>query len=70
MLNKLLTACALIVTLGGVAPAFAQATPDGLVRQISTDVIASAKIDKSIQAGDINRIITLVDAKVMPSVNF
>jgi phospholipid transport system substrate-binding protein len=53
-----------------VAPAAAQAAPDVLVRQISTDVIDAARTDKAIQAGDINRIIALVDAKVMPSVNF
>jgi phospholipid transport system substrate-binding protein len=48
----------------------ADVTPEGLVRQISTEVIEAAKTDKAIQAGDINRVITLVDAKVMPSVNF
>ena len=53
-----------------VAPAFAQTAPDALVRQISVDVIDAAKADKAIQAGDMSRIVTLVDAKVMPSVNF
>ena len=52
------------------APAHAQATPDALVRQISIDVIDTAKADKAIQAGDMARITALVDAKVMPSVNF
>jgi phospholipid transport system substrate-binding protein len=56
-----------------VAPTQAQqaaTTPDALVRQISTDVIDSVKGDKALQSGDINKIIALVDAKVMPSVNF
>jgi phospholipid transport system substrate-binding protein len=44
--------------------------PDALVRQISTEVIDTVKADKEIQAGNIERIITLVDAKVMPHVNF
>lgn len=52
------------------APAFAQTTPDALIKQISTEVIDVAKTDKAIQAGDINKIIALVDSKVMPSVNF
>ena len=52
------------------APAFAQTTPDALVKQISTEVIDVAKTDKAIQAGDMNKIIALVDSKVMPSVNF
>jgi phospholipid transport system substrate-binding protein len=52
------------------APVFADAEAEALVRRISTEVLDTAKADKSIQAGDINKIITLVDAKVMPSVNF
>lgn len=48
----------------------AETAPDALVRQISGEVIAAAKADKAIQSGDINKIITLVDAKVMPALNF
>ena len=40
------------------------------MRQISVEVIDAAKADKAIQAGDVSRIIALVDAKVMPNVNF
>ena len=43
---------------------------DAFVRQISTDVIDAVKADKSIQNGDVSRIRALVDAKVMPHVNF
>jgi len=48
----------------------AQETPDALIMRISSDVIEAVKADKSIQAGDVRQIIVLVDAKVMPSVNF
>ncbi len=57
----------------GLAPwlaARAQEAPEALVMRISTDVIEATKADKAIQAGDVQRIIVLVDAKVMPSVNF
>jgi phospholipid transport system substrate-binding protein len=73
VLKNLLTASSLALSLLLAAtglPAHAQATPDALVRQISVDVIETAKADKQIQAGDINRIIALVDTKVLPSVNF
>jgi phospholipid transport system substrate-binding protein len=40
------------------------------VRQISTEVIDTVKTDREIQAGSIERIMALVDAKVMPHVNF
>ena len=68
MLKNLLSVSTLLVTLA--APAFAQQAPEALVRQISVDVIETAKTDKAIQAGDFNRIQSLVDSKVMPSVNF
>jgi phospholipid transport system substrate-binding protein len=74
MLKKLFSVCglptALLVSLLVSLPAQAQVAPDALVRQISTDVIESVKSDKLIQAGDVSRITALVDAKVMPSVDF
>lgn len=43
---------------------------EALVKKIAVDVIDGAKADKGIQAGEVGRIIGLVDAKVMPNVNF
>ena len=54
--------------LAQAAPALT--APDALIRQISTEVIDSVKSDKAIQAGDVSKIIALVDTKVMPHVNF
>ena len=45
-------------------------TADAFVKQVSTDVMDALKADKAIQAGDVGRIRGLVDAKVMPFVNF
>jgi phospholipid transport system substrate-binding protein len=70
MLKTLLTRITLVCALALAAVAHAQTTPDALVRQISTEVIDTAKADKAIQAGEVGRIITLVDTKVMPHVNF
>lgn len=44
--------------------------PDQLIRGLSIEVLESVKSDKDIQAGNVNKIIALVDAKVMPHVNF
>jgi len=63
-------ASALVLTVWSAAHAQAAVAPDALVRQISTEVIDTVKADKDIQAGNLNRIIALVDAKVMPHVNF
>lgn len=51
-------------------PALAQTAPEALIQRMSTEVIESVKADKAIQAGDVGKIIALVDAKVMPNVNF
>jgi phospholipid transport system substrate-binding protein len=70
--TALLAALVSVTGLGGWPVAHAQAVvaPDALVRQISTEVIETVKSDKEIQAGSLSRIISLVDAKVMPHVNF
>jgi phospholipid transport system substrate-binding protein len=67
-LAKKLFAAAALVAAGTAA--FAQTGPDALVRQLSNEVIDTVKSDKDIQAGNLNKIIALVDAKVMPHVNF
>ena len=50
--------------------AHAETAPDALVKQLSTEVIDTVKADKDIQAGDVRKVIALVDAKVLPHVNF
>jgi len=72
VLKPFVSAFAFVLALAGfaAAPARAEVAPDALVRQISNDVLDAVKADKAIQAGDVGRIITLVDAKVMPNVNF
>jgi phospholipid transport system substrate-binding protein len=72
MFKNLLTASAFALATATVAISAqaAAGTPEALVRQISVDVIEAAKKDSAIQDGDINRIISLVDSKVLPSVNF
>jgi phospholipid transport system substrate-binding protein len=44
--------------------------PDALVKRLSTDVLETIKADKSIKAGDVSKIMVLVDTKIMPNVNF
>ncbi len=48
----------------------ADEAPDALVKRLSADVLDSIKADKSIQSGDITKIVALVDGKIMPNVNF
>ncbi len=53
-----------------VAQAQAGKAPDALIKEVSTDVLETLKADKSYKQGDLQKIIGLVDAKVMPHVNF
>jgi phospholipid transport system substrate-binding protein len=69
MLSLKRTLAGLVMSVAA-ATTMAQTTPDALIKQVSTDVIDTIKTDKAIQAGDVSKIIALVDAKVMPHVNF
>ena len=48
----------------------AEQAPDALIKKVSTEVLDSVKSDKTVQSGDIRKVITLVDQKVLPYVNF
>ena len=61
---------AAIALSGAVVQAQAAKAPDALIKEVSTDVIESVKADKSFQSGDVQKVIALVDSKVMPHVNF
>ena len=63
----------LAATLGlGTALAHAQATqaPDALIKAVSTDVLDAVRADKSIKQGDVQKVVALVDAKILPSFDF
>ncbi len=51
-------------------PAAAAEAPDAMVKRIATEVMDAIKADPAIQAGDVNKIVALVDSKIMPNVNF
>lgn len=71
MLKKLLSVASLgLALLLPAFPALAQGSADDLVRQIARDVIDTARTDAGVKSGDLDRIIELVDSKVMPNVDF
>lgn len=65
-----LASAALLFAVATAQAADAVKAPDQLIKEVSTDVLDAVKADKSIQAGDVQKVIALVDAKVMPYVNF
>lgn len=48
----------------------ADEAPDALVKRLSNEVLGAVRGDKSIQAGNIDKIVVLVDKTIMPNVNF
>ena len=56
-----------LLPLGAAA---AEEGADALIKRLSGEVLELIRADKAIQAGDVSRIIALVDSNVMPSVNF
>jgi phospholipid transport system substrate-binding protein len=68
----------LTVLAGGVllwaqawVPAWAvEEGADAMILKLSNEVLDSIKVDQAIKNGDINRLMALVDTKIMPNVNF
>ena len=60
-------ACALGMV--GVAHA-AEEAADVFIKRVSSDILEAIKADKSIRNGDVNKIVVLVDERVMPHGNF
>ena len=72
-LARLLAAgtAAAALSVGLVLPAHAaDETPDALVQRLSSEVLDALRNDKSIKAGDVDKIMVLVDKTIMPNVNF
>jgi phospholipid transport system substrate-binding protein len=68
-LLAMMLAAAILVTKSPLAEVI-DATPDGLVKTLVTDVMASIKADKDIQSGNVTKVMSLVDAKIVPYTNF
>ena len=65
--SGLLFTVAAATSMGAFA---ADEAPDALVKRISTEVLDTIKADKTLQQGNVAKIMVLVDSKIMPNVNF
>lgn len=69
--NRVLAVLAVSASSLLVLPAYAnEEAPDALIKRVSNEVLDQIKSDKSLQSGDVSRIVTLVDTKILPHVNF
>ena len=48
----------------------ADEAPDALMKRLSDEVLGIIKTDKLVQSGNVDRIMQVVDSKIMPNVNF
>ena len=48
----------------------AEEAPDEMIRRLSGDVLATIRADKDVQNGDLRKVVSFVDTKIMPNVNF
>jgi phospholipid transport system substrate-binding protein len=44
--------------------------PDALIKRLSVDVLETIKTDKTIRAGDLSKVVELVDTRIIPNFNF
>jgi phospholipid transport system substrate-binding protein len=62
-------AAAVLVTKSPLADVI-DATPDGLVKTLVSDVMISIKADKDIQSGNVTKVMSFVETKIVPYTNF
>ncbi|MGH8729062.1 MAG: MlaC/ttg2D family ABC transporter substrate-binding protein [Burkholderiales bacterium] len=60
----------LLLTVAFAATAYAQQSPDALVKQVSQEVIEVLKQDKELASGCQDKLLQLVEAKVLPHFDF
>ncbi len=56
-----------------VSVPFARASdeaPDALIKRLSAEVLENIKSDSSLKSGDMTKVLSVVDSKIMPHVNF
>ncbi|MGB3067498.1 MAG: ABC transporter substrate-binding protein [Ottowia sp.] len=62
--------CALAMASAAPWARAADEAPDEMIKRLSTEVLDTIRSDKALQSGDIARVMTVVDSKIMPNVNF
>ena len=70
-LRKLVIGFSLLAGLGlGLQARAEDEAPDAMIKRLSVEVLDSIKADKSMRSGDLTKIVALVDAKILPNLDF
>jgi phospholipid transport system substrate-binding protein len=71
MMKRLLFGVLALMTMAAARlPAAELPAPDALAKQVTDEVLAVLRSDKDIQAGDVSKVMDLVEKKVLPHFNF
>ncbi|MBI3524464.1 MAG: ABC transporter substrate-binding protein [Betaproteobacteria bacterium] len=71
LLNLPLIVIALLLpAAAGAQAALSNLAPDALIKQVTSEVLEVVRKDKDIQSGDRQKVIDLVEAKVLPNFDF
>lgn len=70
LFNHLFATAILLGVAGFIHTASAEEAPDALVKRVSMEVVDAAKGDKEIQSGNKKHVLDLVQAKILPFVDF
>jgi phospholipid transport system substrate-binding protein len=68
--NRSVALLVLAACLSSVTARAEDEAADAFIKRISVDVLDTIKSDKSMRSGDVTKIISLVDTRIMPHVNF
>jgi phospholipid transport system substrate-binding protein len=68
--NRACTGTVALLLACAAWPAFAQETPDALVKRVSQETLQTIKADPKVQAGDQARIRELIEGKLAPNFDF
>ena len=69
--RRALVALAATAAMLAAGPVFAQSmTPDALVKKVTEDVLATVKADPDIKSGNMSKIQSLVETRILPYVDF
>jgi phospholipid transport system substrate-binding protein len=70
-LRKLVLGFSLVAGLGlGLQARAEDEAPDVLIKRLSVEVLDAIKADKSMRSGDLTKVVALVDAKILPNLDF
>lgn len=70
LMHSLGAVLSLALLAAPLAHAAAEEAPDALIKRVSAEVLDKIKADKSVQAGETDKVLSLVETQVMPHVNF